>query len=436
MARLILNRTLLRFNKIEFLKRTIINYNSQDHYMTRKVVVTGINTITALGLDIDTTWDNLIKGQSGVNRISLFDPSELDTQIAAEVSQEFDEYSKSFIKNRLAKQMTRVTRMGVVCAMDAMKRNNIDPAFYPKDRCGVIYGVVNTGNSSVEQGTTFKNTILKSMNNAMSAWVSLEYGFEGPNYTIATACASSAYAMGQAWDLIATNQADMVIVGGADSIINPEEIKGFNEILALSTDNDNPTKASRPFSKDRDGFVIGEGAGVIILEAEETALKRGAGILADFKGFALTSEAYNIVSPKAEGEGMLYTMKKAIEHAGIKADDIDHINAHGTSTTLNDLYETMAIKKLFGDKAYKIPVISSKSLVGHTIGAAGTIEGAITIKSILEQHVHPTINLDNPDPELDLDYVKNSARSVKINYALSNSFAFGGHNATLVLGKC
>ncbi len=403
--------------------------------MTRKVVVTGINTITALGLDIDTTWVNLLKGRSGVKRISLFDPAGLDTQIAAEVTPGFEEYSQSFIKKRLAKQMTRVTRMGVVCAMEAVKKYNIDPDYYSKDRCGVIYGVVNTGNSSVEKGTTFKNTILKSMNNAMSAWVSLEYGFEGPNYTISTACASSAYAMGNAWDLIATNQADMVIVGGADSIVNPEEIRGFNEMLALSTDNDSPERASRPFSKDRDGFVIGEGAGVIILEAEETARKRGATILAEFKGHALTSEAYNIVSPKAEGEGMLQTMKKSILNAGIEPDEIDHINAHGTSTTLNDLYETKAVKKLLGEKAYNVPIVSSKSMVGHTIGAAGTIEGAVTIRSILEQKVHPTINLDEPDPELDLDYVKEAERDVKINYALSNSFAFGGHNATLVFGK-
>ncbi len=403
--------------------------------MIRNVVVTGINTITALGLDIGTTWDNLLDGKPGVERISLFDPSGLDTQIAAEVTPGFEEYSQSFIKKRLAKQMTRVTRMGVVCAMEAMKMYYIDPDYYSKDRCGVIYGVVNTGNSSVEKGTNFKNTILKSMNNAMSAWVSLEYGFEGPNFTIATACASSAYAMGQARDLIATSQADMIIVGGADSIINPEEIKGFNEILALSTYNEDPGKASRPFSKDRDGFVIGEGAGVIILEAEENALKRGASILANFNGFALTSEAYNIVSPKAKGEGMYQTMKKALANANIKPADVDHINAHGTSTTLNDLYETMAVKKLLDDKAYKIPVVSSKSMIGHTIGAAGTIEGAITIRSILEQKVHPTINLDNPDPELDLDYVKDSAKDVNINYALSNSFAFGGHNATLVFGK-
>jgi len=403
--------------------------------MKRKVVVTGINTITSLGLTIDESWNNMLAGKSGVRRITLFDPSGLDTQIAAEVSADFNNYAQSYIKNRLSKQMTRVTRMGVVCAMEAIRKYQIDFDYYQKDRCGVIYGVVTTGNSSVEQGTTFKNTILKSMNNAMSAWISLEYGFEGPNFTIATACASSAYAIGQAYDLIEANKADLIIVGGADSIINPEEIKGFNELFALSTNNEFPEKASRPFSKDRDGFVIGEGAGVLILENEETAKQRGGLILAEVAGYALTSEAYNILSPKAEGEGMYKCMKKALEHAGITSNEIDHINAHGTSTTLNDLYETIAIKKLMDNKAYHIPVISTKSMLGHTIGAAGTIESAITIKAIQEQRVHPTINLTCPDPELNLDYVPEGARNVKINYALSNSFAFGGHNASIVLKK-
>jgi len=265
----------------------------------------------------------------------------------------------------------------------------------------------------------------------MSAWISLEYGFEGPNYTVATACASSAYAIAFGYDLIRSGQADLVIAGGADSIINPEEIEGFNAIFALSTRKTEPEKASCPFSKNRDGFVIGEGAGVVILESESGAKKRGAKILAEMAGYGLSSEAYNIVSPKEEGEGMYKTMKKALLHAGISANDIHHINAHGTSTTLNDLYETLAIKKLFGDYAYQIPVVSSKSMIGHTIGAAGAIEAAIVIKSILEQKVHPTLNCQDADPELDLDYVRET-RQHRIGYALSNSFGFGGHNASLI----
>jgi 3-oxoacyl-[acyl-carrier-protein] synthase II len=402
--------------------------------MKRKVVITGINTITALGLDIDQTWESLLSGTSGVKRISLFDPSDLETQIAAEVSPDFEAYSSAYVKKRIARQMTRVTRMAYVCSKVAMEKHGINPDFYEKERCAVMMGVVNTGNSSVERDTELKDYILKGMNNSMSAWISLEYGFEGPNFAVSTACASSAYAIAMGFDLIESGKADFVIAGGADSIINPEEIRGFNAIYALSTKNEHPEKASCPFSAKRDGFVIGEGAGVMILESEEHALKRGGAILAELSGYALTSEAYNIVSPKDDGGGMYITMKKALDHAGLKPADIHHINAHGTSTTLNDLYETKAIKKLFGEHARNIPVVSSKSMIGHTIGAAGVIEAAIAVKSIMQQQLHPTINLDDPDPELDLDYVP-AAREQKIVAALSNSFGFGGHNATLVFEK-
>ncbi|MDD3876203.1 MAG: beta-ketoacyl-[acyl-carrier-protein] synthase family protein [Bacteroidales bacterium] len=399
--------------------------------MQRKVVVTAINAITALGLNIEDTWQALLKGKSGVGRITLFEPSELETQIAAEVSSEFEVYAQNYIKKRIARQMTRVTQMALVCAKEAVERHQINMDFYEKDKCAVILGVVNTGNSSVEKDQDIKTMILKGMNNSISAWISLEYGFEGPNYTVATACASSAYALALGYDLISSGKADLVITGGADSIINPEEIKGFNAIYALSTENENPQKASCPFSKNRSGFVIGEGAGVLILEAEENARKRGAAILAELSGYALTSEAYNIVSPKEDGEGMFITMRKALEHAGISPKQINHINAHGTSTTLNDLYETKAIKKLFGANCSDIPVVSSKSMIGHTIGAAGAIEAAITVKSILEQKIHPSINIDVPDPELDLNFVTQS-RHHTINYAMSNSFGFGGHNASLI----
>lgn len=402
--------------------------------MNRKVVVTAINTITALGLTHQASWPALLNGRSGVKRISLFDPSDLETQIAAELPPQFEEYSRQFIKKRLGRQMTRVTKMALVCAKHAIGHHKVDTDFYPKDRCAVIMGVVNTGNSSVEPETELKHRVLKSMNNAMSAWISLEYGFEGQNFTVATACASSAYAMAYGFELIRSGQADLVITGGADSIINPEEIAGFNALFALSTQNERPEKASCPFSKNRDGFVIGEGAGIVILESEEGAKKRGAGILAEMSAYALTSEAYNIVSPKEGGEGMFVTMKKALQHAGLAANEINHINAHGTSTTLNDLYETMAIKKLFGAHAANIPVVSSKSMIGHTIGAAGAIEAAIAIQSLLDQSLHPTINLDEADPELDLDYVPQS-RKHHMTYALSNSFAFGGHNASLIFKK-
>jgi len=296
-------------------------------------------------------------------------------------------------------------------------------------------GVVNTGNSSTEKDTTPQNTVFKSMTNAMSAWISLDYQLTGPNFAVNTACASSAYAIALGFDMIQNNQADVIIAGGADSIINKEEIEGFNALYALSVSNDPPEKASKPFSRDRDGFVIGEGAGVMILEAEEIARRRGAGIYAEMAGYGITSEGYNIMAPMKDGEGMAFTMEKALRSAGIAKDQVDYINAHGTSTELNDHYETLAIKRVFGEQAGKIPVSSSKSMIGHTIGAAGTIEGIITVLSIYHNILTPTLNLDHPDPDLNLDFVPNRSRKHIVNVALSNSFGFGGHNSTLVFRK-
>nr|HPI90928.1 beta-ketoacyl-[acyl-carrier-protein] synthase family protein [Spirochaetota bacterium] len=286
-----------------------------------------------------------------------------------------------------------------------------------------------------EKGTTPKNRIIKGMSNSMSAWISMHFGLEGPNFVLNTACASSAYAMSLGYDLISGGRADLVIAGGADSTVNYEEIEGFNELYALSTRNDDPAGASRPFTAERDGFVVGEGAGIVILESEESARRRNAGVYAEFAGYALTSEAYNIMSPKKDGEGMARTMELALEHSGTPAGDVDYINAHGTSTTLNDRFETMAIKKVFGARAYDIPVSSIKSMIGHTVGAAGTIEAAVTSLSIKNGIVTPTINYSTPDPDLDLDYVPGRSREHAIRSALSNSFGFGGHNATIVLRK-
>lgn len=403
--------------------------------MSDKVVVTGINVISSLGLNMEENWQKMLNGESGVRKISLFDTSDLDTQIAGQLPDGFDEYSKAYVKKRLRKQMTRVSRMCLTAAKEAIEKHNINFSDYEPERCAVVLGVVNTGNSSVEQGTNIRNSILKGMSNSLSAWISLEYGLEGPNYAIATACASSAYAIANGYELIKNNQADIVIVGGADSAINPEEIGGFNALYAISTRNDEPTKASRPFSVDRDGFVIGEGAGILILERESFAKKRNAKIYAELAGYALTSEAFNIMSPKTDGEGMAKTMTKAIANAQIEKNEVDYVNAHGTSTTLNDLYETRAIQRVFGDHPESLVVSSTKSMIGHTIGAAGAIEAAVTVKSIDSQVVHPTINLINPDPQLPLDYVANVKRELDINCAISNSFAFGGHNASLVFKK-
>jgi len=400
--------------------------------MSKKVVVTGFNMLTALGLDWEETWENIKNGKSGVKNISLFDASENQTQIAAELPSEFAEKSSFVIKKRIAKQMTRVTQMSYVCAVEAIEKHNIEIEKFDKKRVGVIMGVVNTGDSSTEQGTTAKNLILKRMNNAMSAWIGMKYSIEGPNFTTSSACSSSAFAIALGYDNIKSGRADMMIVGGADSIINKEEIEGFNEIYALSVANDNPQKASCPFSKKRDGFVIGEGAGIMILESEESAKARGAKIYAELVDYAFTNESYNIMAPKPEGEGMADTMQLAISNANISKSDVSYINAHGTSTMLNDMFETQAIKKVFGEQAHNIPVSSTKSMTGHTIGAAGAIEGILSVLAIKDGIIPPTINYDEPDLELDLDYVPNNARKQDLDVVLSNSFAFGGHNATLV----
>ena len=349
--------------------------------MPERVFVTGMNIISSLGLNLTENWNNLIAAKSGVKYITLFDASHNTTKIAAEVPSGFDELAKKYIKKRAASQMTRVTKMAFVCAKEAVESSGLDFTQIDKARCSVILGVVNTGNSSTEKDTTVHNTIFKSMTNSMSAWISLEFQLTGPNFVVNTACASSAYAIGMGYDMIRSGQADVVIVGGADSIINREEIEGFNSLYALSVENDPPEKASKPFSLNRDGFVIGEGAGMLILESETSAKRRSAQIFGEVAGYAFTSEGYNIMAPMKDGEGMAVTMEKAIRNAGITPGQVEYINAHGTSTELNDRYETFAIKKVFGDIACQIPVSSSKSMIGHTIGAAGAIEGIITLLS-------------------------------------------------------
>lgn len=403
--------------------------------MNEKVVITGLNILSSLGLNLEENWGNLVAGRSGIRKITLFDPSCNQTQIAGQLPDDFEEYSRGRLKKRIAGQMTRVTRMAYVCAVDAVTAGGVDFELFDRTRCAVIFGAVSSGANSIESGTTARNRIIKTMSNAMPAWISMHYGLEGPNFTVNTACASSAYAMALGFDMIRSGAADLVIAGGADSTINPEEIEGFNEMFALSTRNNEPEKASRPFTKDRDGFVIGEGAGVVILESERSALGRKSEIFCEMAGYGMTSEAYNIMAPQKDGIGMADTMVSAMNRSRVGPDRIDYINAHGTATTLNDLYETMAIKRVFGPRAASIPVSSTKSMIGHTIAAAGAIEAAVTALSIRHQVVTPTVNYDAPDPELDLDYVPNKSRQHKIDVALSNSFAFGGHNATLVLSK-
>ncbi len=394
-----------------------------------------MSMISSLGLTLDENWNNLIAGKSGIKGITLFDATSLATRMAGELPDGFDELAKQFIKKRAAGQMTRVTKMCFSVAKMAVADSGIDFEKADKSRCSVIMGVVNTGNSSVEKDTNVQNTVFKSMTNSMPAWISLEYRLMGPNFAVNTACASSAYAIAFGYEMIRSGQADVVIAGGADSIINREEIEGFNALYALSVANDPPEQASKPFSRDRDGFVIGEGSGVLILESLDHAIGRQARIYGEIAGYGLTSEGYNIMAPMKDGEGMAMTMEKALINAGVDKEEVGYINAHGTSTELNDRYETMAIKAVFGDHARKIPVSSSKSMIGHTIGAAGALEAIITILALKKGILPPTINYFQPDPDLDLDYIPNEARKSDTRIALSNSFGFGGHNATLVFRK-
>jgi 3-oxoacyl-[acyl-carrier-protein] synthase II len=388
--------------------------------------------MTPLGVDLGASWEGLLAGKSGIGRISLFDTTHNETKIAGELPGDFDEYARRYCSPRLAKQMARAIKMGYVCTKQAIAGSGIDFDAYDRTRCAVIFGAADTGHSSIYDD---KYWIMKTMPHGVSSWVSLEYKLEGPSFTVSAACASSADAVCCGFDLIQANKADVVIAGGASSIVNPEHVSGFNEVRALSVDNEIPEKASRPFSVDRDGFVIGEGAGVLVLQSEEAARARGAPIYAEVAGYAMTNEAFNIMTPYPQGVGMAKTMRTALDSAGIANRRVDYINAHGTSTPLNDKYETTAIKDVFGDLAYGIPVSSAKSMIGHTAGACGAIEAVITIMSIREGVLAPTINY-TPDPELDLDYVPHHARKHDVNVALSNSFGFGGCNTTLVFRKC
>lgn len=401
----------------------------------KRVVITGVGMVTSLGTDVKTTWENLIQGKSGVDYITLFDANNLETQFAAQVSDEFEKKAEEQIRKRDRKKMTRLTRMSVVAANEAISDSDIDFDQYDRTRVAVILGVITSAYNDIEREENKDNIIVKSMPNAPSAWISIYNQFYGPNFNVSTACASSAYAIGLGQQMIKSGIVDVVIVGGADSHIQEECIRGFNQIMALSVRNDNPKTACRPFTVNRDGFVMGEGAGVMILESEECAKKRDAKIYAEVVGYALTSEAEDITAPQKDGVGMAKTMRMAIENANVDISDVDYINAHGTSTYLNDKYETMAIKECWGEKAYDLVISSTKSMIGHTVGASGAIEGIVTALSIHTGIITPTINYEDPDRELDLNYVSNEPINKKIKVAISNSFGFGGHNASVVYKK-
>lgn len=397
-----------------------------------KVVVTGIGAVTAIGNNANEYWDNLIAGKSGIREITRMSTEEHDTKVAAEVDDSFEAETSKYWKKRQLSATTMTVRMGLASAGEAMEDTG-DISGIDKKRIAVIYGVVNNSFHDAET-ENYSHVTLKVMPNSLPALVSIKYGITGAVFNMSTACASSAYALALAKQFIASGMYDMVITGGISCKVSHMELTGFNQLLAMSA-NPDPETACRPFTKDRDGFIMGEGGGTIVLESEASAKKRGAHIYCELAGASMMAEAYNLTAPKAGGTGMAESMQEALSDAGISPDEVSYINAHGTSTTLNDLYETMAIKDVFGSRSLIIPVSSIKSAIGHTLGAGGALEAIACIKAIETGVIPPTVHYDEPDPELDLDYVPNKARKQDVEVAISNSFGFGGHNSTIVLRK-
>jgi 3-oxoacyl-[acyl-carrier-protein] synthase II len=409
----------------------------------RRVVVTGLGTVTPLGVDVASTWEAALDGKSGVGPITRFDVTDFSTRIAAEVKG-FD--PEQFIDKKEIKRMDPFIHYAMACAHMAMEDTglSIDPSLAP--RVGVYMGSGLGGLSTLEryhkayliEGGPKKISpffIPMLISNLAPGHIAMRYGAKGPNIAMTTACAASSHAIGEGMHAIRSGICDVVIAGGAEATITPMGLGGFCSMKALSTRNDDPPAASRPFDKDRDGFVIGEGAAILILEELEFARKRGAKIYAEICGYGASADAYHITAPAPGGEGAMRAMAAALSDAGVPAGSVDYINAHGTSTPYNDLYETMAIKTLFGDRAKDIPVSSTKSMTGHLLGASGAIEGMFCVLAIRDGVIPPTINYTTPDPECDLDYVPNVKRTRPVRYALSNSFGFGGTNSVLLFGR-
>ena len=402
--------------------------------MMERVVITGLGLTSPLGVDLQKTWDNCINGKSGVAAITHFDTTDFKIKIAAQVPDEFDEMVTKRIKKRIRKQMTRSVQMCSVVTQMAVEDSGIDFSKGDAERYGSAIGSSGTDYPSVDMANVTKfdsGRIIKSMSNAFPAWISLQYGLVGPSFTVGTACSSAGYAMALAYDQIALGLCDVMISGGACCPILPEFIAGFGDIQAMSERSVDPKEASCPFDIHRDGFVMGEGAGILVLESETSARKRGAHIYAELRRPALLGEAYNIVSPRPDGVGMSRCMETALKQAELNTSDVGYINAHGTSTPLNDAYEAKAITKTFGKNATKLAVSSTKSITGHCLAAAGAVEAVLSCMTVETGIIPPTINLKQQDPDIDLDFVPNEARNGQVNAVLSNSFAFGGHNSVI-----
>ena len=410
--------------------------------MKRRVVITGAGVISPVGNNLQEFWEALKSGKSGVTRITRFDSSNFTTQIAAEVKG-FDPLN--YIDKKEARRMDLSEQYSVATAFQAFQDAKLDSNSYDPERAGAIIG---SGIGGVETWEKQHSILLEGGPGKVSPFfvpmmivdmsaglVSIRFNLKGPNYATVSACASGANAIGDAFKIIQRGDAEVMVTGGSEASITPLSLAGFCSARAISTRNEEPEKASRPFDKLRDGFVMGEGSGMIILEDLEHAKKRGVKIYAEIVGVGMSADAYHITAPAPGGEGAARAMRLAFQDAGVKSEEVDYINTHGTSTDLGDISETQALKKVFGERAYKIPANATKSMVGHLLGAAGAVELIAVIKSIEEGILHPTINQEEPDPECDLDYVPNQSRESNIRVALSNSFGFGGHNITLAVKK-
>jgi len=412
--------------------------------MTRRVVVTGVGLITPLGTGTDISWNNLIAGKSGIRRISQFDAEA--TGMACTIAGEVPDFEVGdYINRKDARKMDRFIQFGVAASMIALEQSGLVINDANAERVGVAVGSGIGGLGNIEKtmrayeaGGARKISpffIPQTIINMASGWISMTSGAKGPNVATVTACATGTHAIGDAFEIIAAGKADAMIAGGTESCICELGVGGFAASRALSRRNDEPERASRPWDADRDGFVMGEGAGILVLESLQTAQARGANILAEVIGYGMSGDAYHMTSPSPGGEGGARCMMAALNRAGIDPEDVDYINAHGTSTPAGDVAETQGIKSVFGEHASKLMVSSSKSMTGHLLGAAGGIEAAFSVLAVHNGVVPPTINLDNQDPECDLDYVPNQARYADIKVAVSNSFGFGGTNASVIVRK-
>lgn len=407
-----------------------------------RVVVTGLSAVTPVGNDLESSWQALLAGKSGVGKLTRFDCSEYATQIAAEVKN-FD--TSKYMSAKEAKRMDRFCHLAVASAKMLMEHSKIDKSNFDMTHCGAVIGCGLGGLETIEE---FHSKLIKSgpkrispfyipllIANMAAGQISIATGAKGPNVATTSACASGLHGIGYAYSDIKLGRVKAMITGGVESTITPMAVSGFNAMRALSTRNDMPEKASRPFDLSRDGFVIGEGSGLLFLEPLESALDRGATIYAEVVGFGASADAFHMTAPDDSGEGMALAMRQALNEAGVSPEQIDHINAHGTSTKLNDASETRAIKEVFGRHAYDILLTANKSMIGHTLGAAGGIESVFSVMSLFNSKIPGTINLDNPDPECDLDYCAHGTVSRNIRYALCNSFGFGGTNGSILFKK-